>query len=165
MALRIAPTSAHPSSTSNLTNRNLASDQVEASFSAPSAPGLHDTLRASLTPAAATSAASCSSPHTFQPTPTSTHPLETRLLHWRATQHALKMEGLKRTYGIAEPIRRGMELGITRHGEWRPGTLGRSAGVSGDILEGRDTEVAWEDVYNGGLPLLVPFVVYRSLMV
>jgi proteasome maturation protein len=59
------------------------------------------------------------------------------------------MEGLKRTYGMAEPIKRGMELGIVRQGEWRPGALGGSAGVSGDILEGRDTEIAWEDVFTG----------------
>jgi len=42
-----------------------------------------------------------------------------------------------------------MELQIVRSGEWRAGALGGSAGVSGDILEGRDTEVAWEDIFGG----------------
>jgi proteasome maturation protein len=59
------------------------------------------------------------------------------------------MEGLKRTFGIAEPVRRGMELNIVRQGEWRPITLGGSAGVSGDILEGRDWECGWDDVFKG----------------
>lgn len=34
------------------------------------------------------------------------------------------MEGYRRTFGIAEPIRRGMELKIAREGEWRPAVLG-----------------------------------------
>ena len=29
--------------------------------------------------------------------------------------------------------------------------LGGSAGVSGDVLAGRDTEITWEDVYTGTL--------------
>ena len=42
-----------------------------------------------------------------------------------------------------------MELKIAREGEWRPMALGVSAGVSGDILVGRDNEITWEDVYTG----------------
>lgn len=42
-----------------------------------------------------------------------------------------------------------MELKIVREGEWTPMALGGSAGVSGDILTGRDTEVTWEDVFKG----------------
>ena len=42
-----------------------------------------------------------------------------------------------------------MELKIVRDGEWRPGCLGGSAGVHGDILEGRDGIVEWEDVFTG----------------
>lgn len=61
------------------------------------------------------------------------------------------MESLRRTFGIAEPVRRGMELKLAREGEWRPQALGGSAGVHGEILAGRDTEVAWEDVYRGML--------------
>lgn len=42
-----------------------------------------------------------------------------------------------------------MELKITEAGEWRPAALGRSSGVHKDILEGRDTEIGWEDVFTG----------------
>jgi hypothetical protein len=59
------------------------------------------------------------------------------------------MEMLRRQFGIAEPVRRGMELKITEAGEWRPAALGRSSGVHKDIFEGRDTEIGWEDVFTG----------------
>lgn len=62
----------------------------------------------------------------------------------------MKMEGLRRTFGISEPIRRGMELKITREGEWRPVVLGGSQrGVHEDILMGKDTSIEWEDVFMG----------------
>jgi len=61
------------------------------------------------------------------------------------------MEGLRRVYGIGEPVRRGMELKIAAQGEWRPAVLGRAAGVHGDVLAGRDCEVGWEDVFMGEL--------------
>ena len=59
------------------------------------------------------------------------------------------MEMLRRQFGIAEPVRRGMELKIASAGEWRPAALGGSSGVHKDILEGRDCEIGWEDVYTG----------------
>ena len=59
------------------------------------------------------------------------------------------MEMLKRQFGIAEPIRRGMEVKIATAGEWRPAVLGGSSGVHKDILEGRDCEIGWEDVFVG----------------
>lgn len=59
------------------------------------------------------------------------------------------MEGLRRAYGIGEPVRRGMELKIAAAGEWRPAVLGRPAGVHADVLAGRDCEVEWEDVFMG----------------
>lgn len=54
-------------------------------------------------------------------------------------------------YGIAEPVRRGMELKMVREGCWRPDVLGRGAGVHEEILMlgGRETEIGWEDVYSG----------------
>ena len=68
---------------------------------------------------------------------------------WTATQDSLKSETLRRTYGIAEPVRRGMELKIVRAGSWRPAALGGGvASVHEDILAGRDADVAWEDVYT-----------------
>lgn len=42
-----------------------------------------------------------------------------------------------------------MELKIASSGEWRPAALGGSSGVHKDILEGRDCEIGWEDVYTG----------------
>jgi len=141
--MRIVPEKSYPTSTAGL----------GPSYSAPSAPGVHDTLRAKLEPGNTTASTAATHaqtlPHTALPAPASTHPLETRLAHWRATQHTLKMDGLRRTFGLAEPVRRGMELDIVRQGEWRPAALGGSAGVSGDILEGRDAEIDWEDVYTG----------------
>lgn len=63
------------------------------------------------------------------------------------------METLRRTFGMAEPIRRGMELKITREGEWRPVALGSTGGGMGsvheEILTGRDATITWEDVYTG----------------
>ncbi len=49
-----------------------------------------------------------------------------------------------------------MEIKIAREGEWRPMALGGSAGVSGDILVGRDAEITWEDVYTGMSFFLFP---------
>lgn len=67
------------------------------------------------------------------------------------------MEGLRRAYGIAEPVRRGMELKIVRDGTFRPAVLGgvRGGNVHEDILVigGRDSEVQWEDIYHGMLRL------------
>jgi proteasome maturation protein len=62
------------------------------------------------------------------------------------------MEMLRRTYGMAEPIRRGMELKIVRDGQWRPAALGGGAGAPGlheEILRGTDEMITWEDVYTG----------------
>lgn len=59
------------------------------------------------------------------------------------------MTMLRREFGIAEPVRRGMELQICRAGEWRPAVLGREAGVHADVLAGRDLEIGWEDVFRG----------------
>jgi hypothetical protein len=138
-ALRFVPPKAHATST-----------QLETS--APSAPGVHDNLRSRL---AQTSAAPSS---TKSVELQSAHPLEARLVQWRETQDRMKMEMLKRQFGIAEPVRRGMELKIASAGEWRPAALGGSSGVHKDILEGRDCEIGWEDVFTG------EFALTRALM-
>lgn len=71
----------------------------------------------------------------------------------------MKMESLRRAYGIAEPVRRGMELKIVRDGTFRPAVLGGMKGgnVHEDILVlgGRDTEIGWEDVFQGKCDVLV----------
>ena len=59
------------------------------------------------------------------------------------------MQTLRRTFGIAEPVRRGMELQIVRQGEWRPRVLGGSSAVHSELLMGREAEVGWEDVFGG----------------
>merc|ERR1711939_539688 len=85
--------------------------------------------------------------------PQSFHPLESRLAKWRTQQESLKMELLRRQFGIAEPVKRQMELGIVRAGEWQPACLGgvtNGASVHADILAGRDCEIGWEDVFTGG---------------
>lgn len=107
--MRIAPPAVNPSSHSHIASESLG---------APSAPGIYDTLRAGLGPKVSTVDA-----------PDSTHPLEARLKNWEATQESLKMEGLRRTFGIAEPIRRGMEFKIVREGSWRPAVLGGGRGM------------------------------------
>lgn len=70
----------------------------------------------------------------------------------------MKMESLRRAYGIAEPVRRGMEMKIVRDGTFRPAVLGgaRGGNLHEDILTlgGRDTEVGWEDVFQGLFPFL-----------
>lgn len=82
--------------------------------------------------------------------PVSRHPLEARLRAWEATQEAVRMESLRKTFGVAEPVRRGMELKVVRDGEWRPLALGGARpSVSEDILRGRETSLAWEDVFTG----------------
>lgn len=68
------------------------------------------------------------------------------------------MESLRRAYGIAEPVRRGMELKIVRDGTFRPAVLGglKGGNVHEDILVlgGRDTEIGWEDVFQGEFDIL-----------
>ncbi|CAK7225167.1 hypothetical protein SBRCBS47491_005799 [Sporothrix bragantina] len=160
MSLRIVPADAHSDSFSHVASRERG---------APSAPGVHDMMRHGVGPKVAsplTSAASKSA-SAAAGTPAaqldSAHPLEARLKQWEATRENMRMEMLRRTFGIAEPVRRGMELKITRDGEWRPLALG-SAGpgsallpsVHEDILLGRDTTVDWEDIYTGEESRSVP---------
>lgn len=135
--MRIVPEKDHATSFSHATKTT----------SAPSAPGIYDTLRQGLGGGPSTST------NTSTP-PTSRHPLEARLRSWEATQESLRMETLRRTFGIAEPVRRGMELRIAREGAWRPAALACPGSVSGgnlheDILRGRDAFCDWEDVFAG----------------
>ncbi|KAB5540546.1 proteasome maturation factor UMP1-domain-containing protein [Coniochaeta sp. 2T2.1] len=138
MSLRIVPSSSHTSSYTHIQTTG-----------APSAPGLHDTLRAGVGPAS-TSASSTSTSTSAPAVVASAHPLESRLANWEATRTQLRMEMLRRTYGMAEPIRRQMELKIVRDGQWRPLALGGGRpSVQEEILTGRDEVIDWEDVYAG----------------
>ena len=141
--MRIAPPSGHTSTHSHLAPQTVG---------APSAPGIHDTLRSGVGPSVASTSSTSPSSATD-----SAHALETRLKKWEETQDAMKMEGLRRTFGMAEPIRRGMELKITREGEWRPLALGGGErSVHEEILSGRDASIAWEDVFKGDEMRSVP---------
>lgn len=68
------------------------------------------------------------------------------------------MESLRRAYGIAEPVRRGMEMKIVKDGSFRPAVL--NSGLGGNVHEeilaigGRETEIGWEDVFMGLFYLL-----------
>ncbi|ETS83364.1 hypothetical protein PFICI_05240 [Pestalotiopsis fici W106-1] len=131
--MRLVPSANNPTSFTHLKTAG-----------APSAPGLHDTLRHGVGP----------TPSHLEgvEAPVSRHPLESRLKAWQSTQDALRMETLRKTFGIAEPIRRGMEAKIVSEGSWRPAALGGGAGKNNlheDILGGRDTSVDWEDVFTG----------------
>ncbi|KAL6698346.1 proteasome maturation factor UMP1 domain-containing protein [Trichoderma pleuroticola] len=138
MSMRIVPASGAPS-TFKHTNH---------SSSAPSAPGIHDTLRHGVGISPFDAAAN---------KPASSHPLEARLKSWEATQEAVRMETLRRTFGIAEPIRRGMELKIVRDGEWRPMALGAGLpSVHEDILKGREDTITWDDVFTGNETRALP---------
>lgn len=131
---------------------NTQSSSTSPEKGAPSAPGVPDKLRSKQN----LSVAQLSLVDDGKATPNqravqSSHPLDGRLAGWRATQEELKMESLNRTFGMAEPIRRGMELRIAQAGEWRPQILGGSARVHSDILSNRDCEIDWEDVFTGKL--------------
>ncbi|EOO03759.1 putative proteasome maturation factor ump1 protein [Phaeoacremonium minimum UCRPA7] len=136
MSLRIVPGDDHASSFSHIRPKQKG---------APSAPGLHDTLRAGV----GANALDTYSPETSSAAG-SAHPLEARLKAWEATQEGVRMESLRRTFGIAEPVRRGMELKIVRDGEWRPLALGGGVpSVHEEILRGKEHSISWEDIYSG----------------
>lgn len=146
--MRIVPPAQHGSTFTHL----------PPSSSAPSAPGVYDVLRQGLNPSASLlPSSSASTTTTTPPAPVSRHPLESRLKAWEATQENLRMESLRKTFGMAEPIRRGMELKITREGSWRPVCLGAGVGATGvgcasvheDVLMGREASCDWEDVFTG----------------
>ncbi|KAL2406437.1 hypothetical protein ABEF95_015473 [Exophiala dermatitidis] len=146
MSLRVAPPSSHATSTTNTSTSKLSSSSSSKTTlldrGAPSAPGVHDTLRSSLL--------ATDNDNETTSKITSTHPLEARLAQWTATQESTRMNLLRRNFGIAEPLRRGMELKMVREADsFRPTVLGAPGRVHQEILTGRDTEITWEDVYQG----------------
>jgi proteasome maturation protein len=78
------------------------------------------------------------------------HPLQSRLEKWNETQLEFKLDGYGRTFGVAEPIRRTMELEIVKN-QLAPTVFG-SNNIHRDILENKDTTVEWEDVYRDEVP-------------
>ncbi|KAF8463494.1 proteasome maturation factor UMP1-domain-containing protein [Kalaharituber pfeilii] len=107
---------------------------VAPSKGAPSAPtSVHDTMREGL-------------PHTVA-TLNIHHPLEHRLKGWEEQQEKIKMEGLRRVFGLGEPIRRGMEMKIVGS-DFRPKVLGGPSNLHLDILKNKDWTLDWDDIFT-----------------
>jgi len=124
MSLRVVPASGHASTVSSVAN----------SKGAPSVRSVPDALRNR-------------GPYSVSADVNSNHPLEARLKQWDETQYNLKMEQLRRLYGAAEPIKRGMEIKMCA--DYKPMQLGGPSNLHKDILENRDCSINWEDVYKG----------------
>lgn len=101
---------------------------------APSAPALVDTFRAG-------------GPVRQASTLNGRHPLEARLAHWDAQEEEMHMTTRRRLHGVADPMRREMELHLVSLSEQRPLLLGGSSHIHTDVLRGRDWSLDWEDVY------------------
>ncbi|SCU91980.1 LAMI_0E08196g1_1 [Lachancea mirantina] len=75
------------------------------------------------------------------------HPLENRVNNWDATQRRRQLEQYRQVFGIAEPIKREMELQIVEHSNFNPLDTTGQRSMHADILLNRDASVDWEDVY------------------
>ena len=117
---------------------------------APSAPGSIDTLRAQ-------------GPVSIASQINNRHPIESRILNWEATNTRLQMETRRRLLGMADPIKREMELELVQQSEFRPQVLGGSARLHSDILQNKDWSVDWEDVYPASSDLLLHNTVSSAL--
>lgn len=74
------------------------------------------------------------------------HPLESRLQNWEQTQRSRQLEQYRQIFGIAEPMKRVMELEIVDRTDFNP--LNQSS-LHRDILLNKDASIDWEDVYPG----------------
>lgn len=72
------------------------------------------------------------------------HPLESRLQNWEETQRNRQLEQYRQIFGIAEPMKRVMELEIVNRTDFNP--LNHSS-LHADILLNKDSSIDWEDVY------------------
>ncbi|KAF8421242.1 proteasome maturation factor UMP1-domain-containing protein [Tirmania nivea] len=123
-ALRLSPPSTQP----------FALTHIQPGKGAPAAPtSIHDTMREGL---------ACNANKLNVK-----HPLEDRLKGWDEQQERMRMEGLRRIFGIAEPVRRGMEMRICG-GDFRPIVLGGPSNLHLDILRNKDCTIEWEDVFT-----------------
>ncbi|SCU93669.1 LAFA_0F17612g1_1 [Lachancea sp. 'fantastica'] len=83
------------------------------------------------------------------------HPLEAKLQNWDTTQRQRDLQQYRQVFGLAEPMKREMELAIVRNSDFNPLSLGTENGFSSpasmhrDILLNREASVDWEDVYPG----------------
>ncbi|CCF59844.1 hypothetical protein KAFR_0I00630 [Kazachstania africana CBS 2517] len=81
------------------------------------------------------------------------HPLESKLRNWEQTERGRQMEQYRQVFGIAEPMKRVMELNIVKSTEFNPLNTSHHTSIHEDILLNKDNSVAWEDIYrnNDGL--------------
>jgi len=129
--------------------------KAAAPISAPSAPGVHDTLRANLGLALPTAGPNVSaSAVAIDPQQTanslqSAHPLEARLRAWENNADTLRMQTWRHANGVAMPAWKGVHMEAVKIGEWAPAMLGGGSSSTSDVLAGRDSEISWEDVFHG----------------
>lgn len=74
------------------------------------------------------------------------HPLQSRLQNWEETQRNRQLEQYRQIFGIAEPMKRVMELEIVDRTDFNP--LNQSS-LHRDILLNKEASIDWEDVYPG----------------
>lgn len=72
------------------------------------------------------------------------HPLESRIRNWEETQHRRQLEQYKQIFGIAEPMKRVMELQLVEKSDFNP--LNHSD-LHKDILLNKEASIDWEDIY------------------
>lgn len=76
------------------------------------------------------------------------HPLQHHLQNYQSNERARTMEQYRQIFGIAEPMKRTMELKIVQGTDFNP--LNENH-LHSDILKNKDCSVDWEDVYQGGM--------------
>ncbi|AMD19647.1 HCL504Cp [Eremothecium sinecaudum] len=73
------------------------------------------------------------------------HPLESRLRNWDETALRRTHEQYKQIFGLAEPVKRLMELNIVEQTDFNP--IGESSNIHRDILLNKECSLDWEDVF------------------
>ncbi|CAI4271684.1 BAF_collapsed_G0003690.mRNA.1.CDS.1 [Saccharomyces cerevisiae] len=75
------------------------------------------------------------------------HPLESTLKNWETTQRKRQMEQYRQIFGIAEPMKRTMEMEIVNRTDFNP--FSTNGSIHRDILLNKECSIDWEDVYPG----------------
>ncbi|EPX71984.1 proteasome maturation factor Ump1 [Schizosaccharomyces octosporus yFS286] len=84
------------------------------------------------------------------------HPLENRLANWEAQQRQVRLDSMRRIYGLHEPIRREMELRLSTQSV-RPMALGGPSNFHADILANREACLDETDIYTAQAPMEMTF--------
>lgn len=128
--MSIVPKNSYKTSVSSVGDEQLASN---------AAPALSDRLR----------------PQNGGSTPLSSqvngkHPLEQRLKNWDQTQHERNLQQYRQVFGVAEPLKREMELQIVENTDFNPlASCANTSSLHRDILLNKEASVDWEDIYPG----------------